>query len=504
MSATPEVTPGSDGQRGDKPLADVGRPGGVTVAGVLLLLTAAWMIYLGLRELFTGEAGSSFGTLFDMPVIVEGIVYLAIGVLAGVAGPMVLQLNITGRGFGTTAGWLLVGLGVAALASGFEEGIEITGIVYIVVGATILWLLRSRALAFEPTAPAPRITSEARPASIGADVEPLIRLVGVKKYFPVTRGIIFQHTVGHVHAVDGIDLDVYPGETIGLVGETGCGKSTTARLITRLLDVTDGQIFFDGQDITKFTRGQMRELRSQMQMIFQDPYASLNPRKTVGSIIGEPFRVHGSLSKEKIKSEVEDLMELVGLNREHYNRFPHEFSGGQRQRIGVARALALHPRLIVCDEPVSALDVSIQAQILNLLEDLQEEFNLTYVFIAHDLSVVKHMSDRVAVMYLGRIVEIAPGDTLYRNPKHPYTGALLSAVPIPDPNLAAQRQRVILEGDVPSPIDPPSGCRFHPRCPRAQFPVCKEDDPALTPHHQGQMAACHFPLEDRAVVESTA
>jgi oligopeptide/dipeptide ABC transporter ATP-binding protein len=334
--------------------------------------------------------------------------------------------------------------------------------------------------------------------------EPLVKLEGVKKWFPVTRGIIFRRPVGYVHAVDGIELEVYPGETIGLVGETGCGKSTTARLVTKLLDVTEGKVWFEGRDITNLSRRQMRPLRRQMQMIFQDPYASLNPRKTVASIIGEPLRVHKTVQESKVKGEVQQLMELVGLNPEHYNRYPHEFSGGQRQRIGVARALALRPKLIVCDEPVSALDVSIQAQILNLLEDLQEEFNLTYIFIAHDLSVVKHMSDRVAVMYLGRIVEIAPGDTLYRNPKHPYTGALLSAVPIADPDLAAQRRRIILEGDVPSPIDPPSGCRFHPRCPRAQFPTCKEDDPALTPHHRGQVAACHFPLEDRAVIESMA
>jgi oligopeptide/dipeptide ABC transporter ATP-binding protein len=345
---------------------------------------------------------------------------------------------------------------------------------------------------------------EQRPSQDRPGAEPLVKLVGVKKYFPITRGIIIQRRIGQVHAVDGVDLEIYPGETVGLVGETGCGKSTTARLITKLLDATDGRVIFEGRDITKLSRRQMRPIRRDMQMIFQDPYASLNPRKTVGSIIAEPMQIHSIMPKDKMKGEVQQLMELVGLNPEHYNRFPHEFSGGQRQRVGVARALALRPKLIVCDEPVSALDVSVQAQILNLLEDLQEEFKLTYVFIAHDLSVVKHMSDRVAVMYLGRIVEIAPGDTLYTNPKHPYTGALLSAVPIPDPNLAASKRRIILEGDVPSPIDPPSGCRFHPRCPRAQFPICKEQDPALTKHHRGQVAACHFPLEDRAVIESTA
>jgi oligopeptide/dipeptide ABC transporter ATP-binding protein len=417
------------------------------------------------------------------------------------------------------------------------------------------------------------VSVAARRPGPGSDGEPLVRLRGVKKHFPITRGIILQRKVGQVHAVDGIDLEIPAGETFGLVGETGCGKSTTARLVTRLLDATEGSIEYDGKDITRLSRRRMRPLRREIAMIFQDPYASLNPRKTVGSIIGEPFQIHGLAGRtgmgspwaspaarlvgpvialaalviavvagfsasievplalpfgllglailvevlrrlvalparrrwnREVRTEVQRLMELVGLNPEHYNRFPHEFSGGQRQRIGVARALALRPRLIVCDEPVSALDVSIQAQILNLLEDLQEEFHLTYLFIAHDLSVVKHMSDQVAVMYLGRIVEIAPGETLYVNPKHPYTGALLSAVPIPDPELAAQRHRIILEGDVPSPIDPPSGCRFHPRCPRAQFPVCKEDDPSLTPHHRGQLAACHFPLEDRAVIESTA
>jgi oligopeptide/dipeptide ABC transporter ATP-binding protein len=330
----------------------------------------------------------------------------------------------------------------------------------------------------------------------------LVKLTGVKKHFPINRGIVFQKRIGQVHAVDGIDLEVYPGETIGLVGETGCGKSTTARLIMKLLDVTEGQVLFEGEDITRHNRKRMQRIRREMQMIFQDPYASLNPRKTVGSIIGEPFHIHKTTPKAGVKREVQDLMDRTGLNPEHYNRYPHEFSGGQRQRIGVARSLALRPKLVVCDEPVSALDVSIQAQILNLLKDLQKDFGLTYVFIAHDLSVVKHMSDSVAVMYLGRIVEIAPGPVIYKDPKHPYTGALLSSIPMPDPDLAAAQNRIVLQGDVPSPIDPPSGCRFHPRCPRAQFPKCREDDPVLTPHHRGQMAACHFPLEDHAVVQS--
>ncbi len=346
-------------------------------------------------------------------------------------------------------------------------------------------------------------TEQAPPRPGDGRGTPLIRLTSVKKYFPVTRGILFQHRIGNVHAVDGVDLEVYPGETLGLVGETGCGKSTLARVVMRLYDATDGRIEFEGRDVTRLTGRELRELRRNMQMIFQDPYASLNPRKTIGSIIGEPYRLHKTVPKDKIKGSVQELMELVGLNPEHYNRYPHEFSGGQRQRIGVARALALRPKLIVCDEPVSALDVSIQAQILNLLEDLQEEFNLTYLFIAHDLSVVKHVSDRVAVMYLGKIVEMAEGATLYRNPKHPYTGALLSAVPIPDPSLARQKKRIILEGDVPSPIDPPSGCRFHPRCPRAQFPRCSDEEPLLVAQHAGQIAACHFPLEDRAIVEGS-
>jgi oligopeptide/dipeptide ABC transporter ATP-binding protein len=336
--------------------------------------------------------------------------------------------------------------------------------------------------------------------------EPLVKVEGIKKYFPITQGILFQHHVGNVHAVDGVDLEVYPGQTVGLVGETGCGKSTLARVVMRLYDPTEGRIWFDGRDITKLKGKALQELREDMQMVFQDPYASLNPRKTIGSIVGEPFRLHGTVPKNRIKPEVQQLMELVGLNPEHYNRYPHEFSGGQRQRIGVARSLALRPKLIVCDEPVSALDVSIQAQILNLLTDLQDEFKLTYLFIAHDLSVVKHVSDRVAVMYLGKIVEESDGVHLYRAPKHPYTGALLSAVPMADPVLARQKRRIILQGDVPSPIDPPSGCRFHPRCPQSRaiakaegidgpHPRCVSDEPLLEAHGEGQRAACHFPLE---------
>ncbi len=338
-----------------------------------------------------------------------------------------------------------------------------------------------------------------RPAPSG---QPLVKLEGLTKYFPITRGILFQRHVGDVHAVDGVDLEIYPGETVGLVGESGCGKSTLARVVMRLYEATSGSVSFEGQDITHVKGKELRALRRNMQMIFQDPYASLNPRKTIGSIIGEPYRLHKTVPRDKVKGEVQQLMELVGLNPEHYNRYPHEFSGGQRQRIGVARALALRPKLIVCDEPVSALDVSIQAQILNLLEDLQKEFNLTYLFIAHDLSVVQHVSDRVAVMYLGKIVETAKGDSLYRDPRHPYSGALLSAVPVADPAIARSRRRIILEGDVPSPIDPPSGCRFHPRCYNAQFPRCSEELPVLQAiGDPGHEAACHYPLEPRSIIK---
>src|SRR5512132_1993512 len=323
----------------------------------------------------------------------------------------------------------------------------------------------------------------------------LLVVDNVRKYFPITRGIIFQKQIGSVLAVDGVNFSIKPGETLGIVGESGCGKSTLARCIVRLLDTTDGTITFDGRDITKLSRAAMRPIRREMTMIFQDPYASLNPRKRVGFIIGEPLEVHGLGSSSEIKRRVQELLEVVGLNPEHYNRFPHEFSGGQRQRIGVARALAVNPKLIVCDEPVSALDVSVQAQILNLLKDLQDDFGLTYIFIAHDLNVVRHISDRVMVMYLGQVSEVADRDTLYREPKHPYTGALLSAVPIPDPKRGRAREAIVLEGDVPSPVNPPSACRFHPRCPRFVEGHCDVEEPPLYPFGEGHVAKCHYPLE---------
>jgi oligopeptide transport system ATP-binding protein len=321
---------------------------------------------------------------------------------------------------------------------------------------------------------------------------PLIEVRHVKKYFPIRKGVL-QREVARVHAVDDVSFQVQEGETLGLVGESGCGKSTLGRTIVRLLEPTDGEILFRNDAIQGLGARKLRPLRREMQMVFQDPYASLNPRKRVGSIIGDPLKIHSIGDKASRKQQVEELLATVGLSPEHYNRFPHEFSGGQRQRIGIARALALRPKLIVADEPVSALDVSIQSQMLNLLEDLQNEFRLTYIFIAHDLGVVRHVSDRIAVMYLGKLVELSPAEELYQRPIMPYTEALLSAVPIPDPDLARKRERIVLEGDVPSPINPPSGCRFHPRC-RYATEICREVEPPLTDYGNGHLAACHHPL----------
>jgi oligopeptide/dipeptide ABC transporter ATP-binding protein len=323
----------------------------------------------------------------------------------------------------------------------------------------------------------------------------LLVVEDLKKHFPVTRGIVFQKQVGAVRAVDGVSFTVREGETLGVVGESGCGKSTMARCVMRLLDPTGGRVVFDGRDITTLSRAQLRPIRREMMMIFQDPYASLNARKRVGFIVAEALEVHKLGTPSEVKRRVQELLEVVGLNPEHYNRFPHEFSGGQRQRIGVARALAVNPKLIVCDEPVSALDVSVQAQILNLLKDLQDEFDLTFIFIAHDLNVVRHISDRVMVMYLGQAVEIGSREDLYKEPKHPYTGALLSAVPIANPELGRKRSPIVLEGDVPSPVNPPSACRFHPRCPRFVEGHCDVEEPPLYPFGSGHVAACHYPLE---------
>jgi oligopeptide/dipeptide ABC transporter ATP-binding protein len=326
--------------------------------------------------------------------------------------------------------------------------------------------------------------------------EDLLVVKDLEKHFPVTRGIIFQKEVARVRAVDGVSFAIRKGETLGVVGESGCGKSTMARCVMRLLETTGGSIAFEGQDITHLKGQSLLKVRREMMMVFQDPYASLNPRKRVGFIIGEALEVHKIGTAAENKRRVQELLDVVGLNPEHYNRFPHEFSGGQRQRIGVARALAIRPKLIVCDEPVSALDVSVQAQILNLLKQLQRDFDLTYMFIAHDLDVVRHISDRVAVMYLGKMVELGTGQELYDHPLHPYTGALLSAIPVPNPDVARARKPIVLEGDVPSPINPPSACRFHPRCPRFQQGTCDVDEPQLVSAGQnGHLKACHFPLE---------
>ncbi|MFE1199410.1 ABC transporter ATP-binding protein [Streptomyces olivaceoviridis] len=329
-------------------------------------------------------------------------------------------------------------------------------------------------------------------ASAPEERDVLLKVEGLTKHFPIKKGIL-QRQVGAVKAVDGLDFEVRKGETLGVVGESGCGKSTMGRVITRLQDPTGGKITFEGQDITRLNTGQMRPLRRDIQMIFQDPYGSLNPRHTIGSIVSAPFRLQGVEPEGGVKKEVQRLLDLVGLSPEHYNRYPHEFSGGQRQRIGIARALALKPKLVVADEPVSALDVSIQAQVVNLMDDLQQELGLTYVIIAHDLSVVRHVSDRIAVMYLGKIVELADRTSLYESPMHPYTKALMSAVPVPDPKRRGQKsERILLRGDVPSPIAPPSGCRFHTRCWKATQ-ICKTTEPQLVELRPGQRVACHHP-----------
>jgi oligopeptide/dipeptide ABC transporter ATP-binding protein len=343
----------------------------------------------------------------------------------------------------------------------------------------------------------PRGAAAAMPPEAALEDDVLVRVDGLVKHFPVRGGGLIRRTVGQVQAVDGVSLVIRRGQTLGLVGETGCGKSTLARCIAGLIPVTSGTVTFEGRNITNLSRGAMRPFRREIQMIFQDPYGSLNPRRRVGAIIGDPFAVHKTASGAERKKAVQELMERVGLNPEHFNRFPAEFSGGQRQRIGVARALALRPKLIICDEPVSALDVSIQAQVLNLLSDLQSDFGLSYLFIAHDLEVVRHVSNDVTVMYLGRVAESGPKDQVYDSARHPYTAALLSAAPAADPDAAAERRRIILTGDVPSPINPPDGCRFHPRCPKAQE-LCSQQEPVLETKagdpatHQ---TACHFPVE---------
>ncbi|MFI7350447.1 ABC transporter ATP-binding protein [Streptomyces sp. NPDC049936] len=346
------------------------------------------------------------------------------------------------------------------------------------------------------------IPAQSSGATLTKDAAPgetLLKVTGLQKHFPIKKGLL-QRQVGAVRAVDGIDFEVRAGETLGVVGESGCGKSTMGRLITRLLEPTAGKVEFEGKDITHLGVGGMRPLRRDVQMIFQDPYSSLNPRHTIGTIVSAPFKLQGVEPEGGVKKEVQRLLSVVGLNPEHYNRYPHEFSGGQRQRIGIARALALNPKMVVADEPVSALDVSIQAQVVNLLDDLQTELGLTYVIIAHDLSVVRHVSDRIAVMYLGKIMELADRDLLYKSPMHPYTKALMSAVPIPDPaRRGAKSERILLKGDVPSPIAPPSGCRFHTRCWKATQ-ICTTTEPPLKELRPGQQVACHHPenFEDQA------
>jgi len=326
---------------------------------------------------------------------------------------------------------------------------------------------------------------------MNAEKKLLVQVRNLKKYFPIFHGLLIQRHIGDIKAVDGVSFDLYKGETLGLVGETGCGKTTVGRTILRLYEPTNGQVIFEDVDLASLEGAALRHMRQRMQMIFQDPYASLNPRMTVGSIIAAPLEVHGVAKGKEKGRRVDELLEIVGLNPEFVNRYPHEFSGGQRQRIGIARALALNPDLIICDEPISSLDVSIQAQVVNLLEDLQEKFNLTYLFIAHDLSMVRHISDRIAVMYLGKIMELADRNEIYLEPLHPYTQALMSAVPVPDPEVQEKRQRIILQGDIPSPAHPPTGCNFNTRCPVAQE-ICFIEDPKFREVRKEHWVACHF------------
>lgn len=330
--------------------------------------------------------------------------------------------------------------------------------------------------------------------------EPILQVRDLVKHFPVTQGVLFKRTIGHVRAVDGVSFDLNRGETLGVVGESGCGKSTLAQVLMRLEKPTSGTALFEGRDMFKMRGAELRKLRRDLQIVLQDPYTSLNPRRTVGDIIGEPFEIHPEVApKGERRRKVQELLEVVGLNPEHIQRYPHQFSGGQRQRIGIARALALRPKVIICDEPVSALDVSIQAQVMNLLGDLQQEFGLSYVFIAHDLGVVRHLSDRVAVMYLGKIVEIGSDEQIYEHPQHPYTQALLSSVPVPDPTLRGKREIIRLTGDVPSPANPPSGCRFRTRCWKAQD-ICAEKVPELRVRLGDHPSACHFAEERPRVI----